>query len=98
MMSLSAPDWMMKPFNVAGGSAGVFASAYILYKVLGPLRYMLTLWLTPVIVHRLRSMGRLPPLAEQDRLRNLAKEGAKMTQERLQKGRRRRQRKRSAKK
>ncbi|VUZ41105.1 unnamed protein product [Hymenolepis diminuta] len=97
-MSLSAPDWMMKPFNAAGGSAGVFASAYILYKVLGPLRYMLTLWLTPVIVHRLRSMGRLLPLAEQDRLRNLAKEGAKMTQECFRKGRRRKQRKRSAKK
>nr|CDS27721.1 expressed protein [Hymenolepis microstoma] len=97
MMNLSAPEWMMKPFKIAGGSAGVFATAYVLYKVLGPLRYMLTLWLTPVIVHRMRSVGRLPPLREQDRLRNLAKEGAKLTQERFRQGRRRKQRKRSSK-
>lgn len=89
-MSLYAPEWMLKPFRVAGGSVGVFASAYVLYKVATPFRYALTLWLTPVIVHRLRSGGRLPPLAEQDRLRNLALEGAKMTRERLRRRRRKR--------
>ncbi|KAH9278458.1 putative transferase CAF17 -like protein, mitochondrial [Echinococcus granulosus] len=88
--SLHAPELMLKPFHVAGGSVGVFASAYVLYKVLGPLRYGLTLWLTPVIVHRLRSGGRLPPLAEQDRLRNLALEGAKRTRERLSQRRKKR--------
>ncbi|CDI98050.1 protein of unknown function DUF1279 [Echinococcus multilocularis] len=88
--SLHAPELMLKPFHVAGGSVGVFASAYVLYKVLGPLRYGLTLWLTPVIVHRLRSGGRLPPLAEQDRLRNLALEGAKRTRERLSRRRKKR--------
>lgn len=92
MTSLSAPDWMMKPFKAAGGSVGVFTSAYVLYKVIGPLRYLLTLWLTPMIVHRMRAVGRLPPLAEEDRLRNLAKEGAKITRERLRQGRRRKQR------
>uniref|UniRef100_A0A158RFA1 DUF1279 domain-containing protein n=1 Tax=Hydatigena taeniaeformis TaxID=6205 RepID=A0A158RFA1_HYDTA len=91
LVSLHAPELMLKPFRVAGGSVGVFASAYVLYKVAAPLRYALTLWLTPVIVRRLRLGGRLPPLAEQDRLRNLALEGAKRTRERL----RRRQKKRS---
>ncbi|VDK36632.1 unnamed protein product [Taenia asiatica] len=90
LVSLHAPELMLKPFRVAGGSVGVFASAYVLYKVATPFRYALTIWLTPVIVHRLRSGGWLPPLAEQDRLRNLALEGVKKTRERLRRRRKKR--------
>lgn len=83
LQALNAPEWILKPFSAAGGTVGVFATAYVLYKVAVPLRYGLTLWLTPVIVHRLRTAGRLPPLAEQDRLRNLAREGATETREKI---------------
>ena len=90
MESLHAPEWILKPFHAAGGSVGVFATAYVLYKVFGPIRYLLTLWLTPLIVHRLRREGLVKPLAERDRLRNLAREGAKRARERLKQNKKRR--------
>uniref|UniRef100_A0A5K3FB12 DUF1279 domain-containing protein n=1 Tax=Mesocestoides corti TaxID=53468 RepID=A0A5K3FB12_MESCO len=88
LQNLHVPDWVLKPFNAAGGSVGLFASAYILYKVAAPIRYGLTLWLTPIIVHRLRAAGRLPPLAESDRLRNLVREGVTETKIKLRRTRR----------
>nr|VZI24656.1 unnamed protein product [Spirometra erinaceieuropaei] len=81
--SLQAPDWMLKPFQMAGGAVGTWASAYLLYKTVTPLRYLFTLWLTRIIVHYLRATGRIPPLAEKDRLRNLAREGTALTRSRL---------------
>uniref|UniRef100_A0A0X3Q4J7 DUF1279 domain-containing protein n=2 Tax=Schistocephalus solidus TaxID=70667 RepID=A0A0X3Q4J7_SCHSO len=81
--SLQAPDWMLRPFRLAGGAVGTWASAYLIYKVFTPLRYFCTLWLTRTIVHYLRAKGRIPPLAEKDRLRNLAREGTALTRSRL---------------
>ncbi|VDL88157.1 unnamed protein product [Schistocephalus solidus] len=74
---------MLRPFRLAGGAVGTWASAYLIYKVFTPLRYFFTLWLTRTIVHYLRAKGRIPPLAEKDRLRNLAREGTALTRSRL---------------
>ncbi|KAL5103242.1 hypothetical protein TcWFU_004308 [Taenia crassiceps] len=81
LVSLHASKSMVKPFRVASGSVGVFTSAHVLYKVAMPFRYALTLWLTPLVVLRLRLGGWLPPLAEKDRLRNLVLEGVNGIQE-----------------
>ncbi|VDN34967.1 unnamed protein product [Dibothriocephalus latus] len=80
MESLQAPDWMLK---LAGGAAGTWASAYLIYKVFTPLRYLVTLWLTRISVHYLRATGRISPLAEKDRLRNLVREGTALTRSHL---------------
>uniref|UniRef100_A0A5K4F9G8 30S ribosomal protein S21 n=2 Tax=Schistosoma TaxID=6181 RepID=A0A5K4F9G8_SCHMA len=48
-----------------------------------PFRYGLTLILTRYLVRYLRLKGKAPQVQENDRLRNLAKEGAEISRERL---------------
>ncbi|VDM04559.1 unnamed protein product [Schistocephalus solidus] len=83
LMALHAPDWMLQPLRSAGETVGLWATALVLYKIAAPLRYGLTVWLTPVTVRALRARGKVPPLAEEDRLRNLARQGARESRERM---------------
>ncbi len=52
-----------------------FALAYLMYKLASPARYMATIGGTQLVVSRFRRTGRIPTLRDEDRLRNLAKEG-----------------------
>ncbi|TGZ63274.1 hypothetical protein CRM22_006996 [Opisthorchis felineus] len=77
------PEWMCRPLRVGGGSVNTVATALVLYKLVSPLRYGLTLVLARYTVHYLRAKGKAPQLTDQDRLRNLAREGARLSGERV---------------
>ncbi|CAL8071384.1 unnamed protein product [Calicophoron daubneyi] len=77
------PDWICKPLRMGGGSVNTWATALILYKLIAPLRYGLTIFLTTFTVRYMRSKGKVPQLADRDRLRNLAQESAQLSRERL---------------
>lgn len=62
---------------------GFWATALILYKVATPLRYLATIAASHCVVHTLRARGLAPPLAEEDRLRNLARQGVHLSRTRL---------------
>lgn len=77
------PEWMCRPLRMGGGSVNTVATALVLYKVVSPLRYGLTLVIARYTVHYLRAKGKAPQLTDQDRLRNLAREGARLSGERV---------------
>ncbi len=76
---------MVNPLLAHG--LGVWATVLVLYKVAAPLRYLLTLGVTRRVVHLLRSRGTIPPIAEEDKLRNLARQGAEISRARIQESR-----------
>lgn len=51
------------------------ALTYLMYKLASPVRYAVTIGGTQMVVKQFRKTGRIPELREEDRLRNLAKEG-----------------------
>lgn len=51
------------------------ALSYLLYKLMSPVRYAVTIAGTQMVVKQFRSTGRIPAMREEDRLRNLAREG-----------------------
>ncbi|CAH8612590.1 unnamed protein product [Schistosoma bovis] len=81
--SLNAPGWLSKPLHLGGGTVNTLATAIVFYKLAVPLRYGLTLILTRYLVRYLRLKGKAPQVQENDRLRNLAKEGAEISRERI---------------
>ncbi|CAH8631043.1 unnamed protein product [Schistosoma rodhaini] len=83
LQSLNAPDWLTKPLHLGGGTVNTLATAIVFYKLMVPFRYGLTLILTRYLVRYLRLKGKAPQVQENDRLRNLAKEGAEISRERL---------------
>ncbi|KAM7534850.1 hypothetical protein Aperf_G00000112221 [Anoplocephala perfoliata] len=78
-------DWVTEPMQARG--LGLWATALILYKVIAPFRYLTTLALTSFVVRLLRSRGMAPPLAEEDKLRNLARQGVRLSRKRLRRQR-----------
>ena len=74
-------DWLIEPMLTRG--LGLWATTLILYKVAAPFRYLATLAVTRAVVRALRARGLAPPLAEEDRLRNLAKQGVQLSRTRL---------------
>ncbi|XP_018653392.1 hypothetical protein Smp_016890 [Schistosoma mansoni] len=83
LQSLNAPEWLSKPLHLGGGTVNTLATAIVFYKLMVPFRYGLTLILTRYLVRYLRLKGKAPQVQENDRLRNLAKEGAEISRERL---------------
>ncbi|CAH8865755.1 unnamed protein product [Trichobilharzia szidati] len=81
--SFNAPEWLRKPLHLGGGAMNTLATALVFYKLAAPLRYGLTLILTRYLVRYLRLTGKAPQVQESDRLRNLAKEGAQISRERI---------------
>ncbi len=59
------------------------ATVLLFYKFAAPARYGLTVWLTPLSVKWLRVRGVAPQIAEEDKLRNLARQGMQMSRTRL---------------
>jgi len=70
---VGASDKMIAPFTRAG--VGHAAIAYLMYKLATPLRYMVTIGGTRVVVKILRRWGYMPPISEQNRFRHFVKEG-----------------------
>ncbi|CAH1779534.1 unnamed protein product [Owenia fusiformis] len=66
-------ETLIKPFK--GPGLGYVAVAYLMYKLATPLRYTVTLGGTQIAVKYLRQAGYLPPVAHQDKIRNLMKDG-----------------------
>ncbi|KAH8873383.1 hypothetical protein EWB00_003178 [Schistosoma japonicum] len=83
LQSINAPEWICKPLSIGGGSVNTVATALVFYKLVVPFRYGLTLILTRYLVRYLRLKGKAPQVQESDRLRNLAKEGAQISRERI---------------
>ncbi|CAH8547838.1 unnamed protein product [Schistosoma turkestanicum] len=81
--SLNAPEWITKPFRFGGGTVNTLATALVFYKLAAPLRYGFTIIFTRYLVRYLRSKGKAPEVQESDRLRNLAKEGAEISRDRI---------------
>ncbi|TPP61305.1 Uncharacterized protein FGIG_11392 [Fasciola gigantica] len=77
------PEWVCRPLRMGGGVVNTWATTLILYKLIAPIRYGATLILTRYAVHYLRAKGKVPQIAERDRLRNLARESAQISRERL---------------
>ncbi|KAL5103299.1 hypothetical protein TcWFU_009636 [Taenia crassiceps] len=75
-------EWLVEPMVARG--LGVWAAALLLYKFAMPLRYLATIAASRCVVHTLRARGLAPPLAEEDRLRNLARQGVRLSRARLQ--------------
>ena len=63
--------------NVAG--AGDLAVAYVLYELAKPVRVVITLVATQMLVAALRRRGYMATPAEQDKIRNLVREGTQQT-------------------
>nr|CDS27720.1 expressed protein [Hymenolepis microstoma] len=74
-------DWVIEPMLAHG--LGLWASALILYKLSTPFRYLATLAASRFVVRSMRSCGMAPPLAEEDRLRNLARQGVRLSRKRI---------------
>lgn len=87
------PNWMKTPLKYGGETTNMLATAVVLYKCVSPLRYLLTLIVTRSLVHYMRCKGKAPKMDEKNRLRNLAREGAKLSRDRfkfrMDKGKRR---------
>lgn len=77
------PEWVCRPLRMGGGVVNTWATTLILYKLIAPIRYGATLIMTKYAVQYLRAKGKVPQLAERDRLRNLARESAQLSRERF---------------
>ncbi|KAF6770539.1 hypothetical protein AHF37_10848 [Paragonimus kellicotti] len=74
---------MCQPLRMGGGAVNTLATSLVLYKLVAPFRYGLTLILTRYAVRYLRAKGKAPPMTDQNRLRSLARESAQLSRERL---------------
>ncbi|KAA3673939.1 uncharacterized protein DEA37_0002325 [Paragonimus westermani] len=77
------PNWICQPLRMGGGTVNTLATSLVLYKLVAPFRYGLTLVLTRYVVRYLRAKGKAPPVTDQNRLRSLARESAQLSRERL---------------
>lgn len=77
------PNWMCQPLRMGGGAVNTLATSLVLYKLVAPFRYGLTLILTRYTVRYLRTKGKAPQMTDRNRLRSLAREGAQLSRERL---------------
>ena len=72
LQSLGVSATLIKPLTLPG--VGNVAVMYLLYKMVTPLRYAVTLGGTQLAVRQLTRMGYMKPPPEKDRLRNLMKD------------------------
>jgi len=69
---IGASENVISPFKTPG--VGVAAVTYLMFKLASPVRYTVTIGGTHLIVRYLRSLGYLPPIADNQRIRSLMKE------------------------
>ncbi|KAL3308827.1 hypothetical protein Ciccas_012636 [Cichlidogyrus casuarinus] len=85
---MSAPESLVSKFkhdeNSLANTSSLWIVTYFFYKIATPIRYPTTIGLTRFAVHHLRAKGFLAPIEEQDRLRNLAREGYNLHKGRVQ--------------
>ncbi|VDL57278.1 unnamed protein product [Hymenolepis diminuta] len=81
LRSVKYLDWVIEPMLAHG--LGLWATALILYKLNTPFRYLATLAVTRFVVRLMRSRGMAPHLTEEDRLRNLARQGVRLSRKRI---------------
>ncbi|XP_013411074.1 uncharacterized protein LOC106174187 isoform X2 [Lingula anatina] len=70
----NASESIMKHFR-PGSNLGDIALAFIMYKLVAPVRYMVTIVGTQQAIKYLRRKERIPKMEDQDRLRAMLKEG-----------------------
>lgn len=61
--------------KVSSPSFGHIATAYLLYKLASPLRYMVTIAGTGWVVKYLQRIGKMPATPEENKITSLLKEG-----------------------
>ncbi|XP_041376251.1 uncharacterized protein C18orf19 homolog A-like [Gigantopelta aegis] len=70
---LGLSETIIKPFK--SSSVGFIAVAYLMYKLATPARYTVTLAGTNIAIHYLRKVGKMNPVPEGHRIRELYKDG-----------------------
>ena len=75
--------------KITNSGAGHLAVAFILCKVISPIKYAITLVGTKYLVAFLRRRGYLAPVPEEDRISVLAKESQQLIKTRIARGRQR---------
>ncbi|XP_046356569.2 uncharacterized protein C18orf19 homolog A-like [Haliotis rufescens] len=73
MEQLGLSETLIKPFRAGG--LGFVALAYLMYKLATPARYTLTLGGTNMAIRYMRRSGKMEPIAEGEKIRNLYKAG-----------------------
>ena len=72
LQSWGVSETILSPFKKSG--LGTLAVAYLLYKLISPIRYIVTIVATQVVVKLLRSRGLMKPVAPEDKVKELLKE------------------------
>ena len=70
---LGLSETIIRPFK--SSSLGFIAVAYLMYKLATPARYTVTLGGTNLAIRYLRKVGKMTPVPEGDRIRELYKDG-----------------------
>lgn len=78
---MGVSEIIISPFKKTG--LGTLAIAYLMYKVISPLRYIITIVGTQFIVKILRQRGYMKPVAESEKVRELLKEGIRETRDEI---------------
>ena len=80
MEQYNLPPTVISPFKHAG--LGDIAVMYLLYKLATPIRYTVTLGGTNLAIRYLKSIGYIEPVAPEDSIRGLMRDGSDMLKER----------------
>jgi hypothetical protein len=80
-------ETLIKPFRTS--SLGDFVIAYLLYKLISPVRYAVTLAGTGFIIRLMRKRGTIPQVTESTKLRTLYKDSREEIKDRSSKFRER---------
>ncbi|XP_067651466.1 uncharacterized protein C18orf19 homolog A-like [Haliotis asinina] len=73
MEQLGLSETLIKPFRAGG--LGFVALAYLMYKLATPARYTVTLGGTNMVIRYMRRSGKMDPIPEAEKIRNLYKDG-----------------------
>ncbi|XP_046577429.1 uncharacterized protein C18orf19 homolog A-like [Haliotis rubra] len=73
MEQLGLSETLIKPFRAGG--LGFVALAYLMYKLATPARYTVTLGGTNMFIRYMRRSGKMDPIPEGEKIRNLYKAG-----------------------
>ncbi|XP_061188054.1 uncharacterized protein LOC133196137 [Saccostrea echinata] len=85
---LGLSETMMKPFHSSG--LGDYLLAFLLYKLISPIRYAVTLGGTGYIIRLMRKRGKIPQVTESTKLRTLVKDSKEEIKDKSSKFRERR--------